>query len=161
MLLLSEVHGRRDFMVEDKKSKGIQTGCISMQLALKYFSKSPTEGNIEIAINFETEQNKVTFEQFVSLFSDSGKNKFDHLTETAEPISLSPYRLSNIISRWYPSKNSLKKMDVITDIISKVQSEDIGTYIYECNHSKYKLTVAEDKCFLYNLLTGKAYWLVS
>lgn len=161
MLLLSEVCEGGKSMVENAKSKERLAGCIPMHLALEYSSKSATEGKIEIAIYFETEQNKLIFERFVSLFSGSRESIIDRLTETAEPISLSPHRLSNIISRWYPSKNSLKKMEVIRDIISRVKSKDIGTYIYECNHSKYKLTVSEDKCFLHNLLTGKAYWLVS
>lgn len=148
-------------MDENKNSGEMLAGCIPMRLEFRYSSKSPTDGKFEIAIKFETEHNKLDFERFMSLFSGSRESEFGHITETAEPVSLSPRRLSSIISRWYPSKNSLKKMEVITDIISKVQSKDIGTFFYECNHSKYKLTVSEDKCFLHNLLTGKAYWLVS
>lgn len=132
------------------------TESIPMQLDLSYSSVSLTEGKIEIRIKFDTEQSKMLFEQVLSLLSGS-KN---YINQSAEAISLSPNRLQEIISRWYPTKSGLRKREIIEDIIHKVENRDVGEFIYECSHSKYKLSVSEDRCYFYNLLLNKAYCFV-
>lgn len=145
-------------MNENKNSKKLQAECIPMQLTFTYSGMSLTEGKIEIGVKFETEQSKIVFEQVLSLLSGS-KNHMNQIVN-AETISLSPNRLQEIISRWYPTNGGLKKKEIIEDIIHKVQNRDVGEYIYECHRSKYKLSVSEEKCYLYNLLSNKIYCFV-
>lgn len=147
--------------MEELKNNGEEPGRgISMQTTVTYAATLPREGEIHINLRFETEYDKMVFEQAISLLSGTQAGLSMQEGRTAEPISLSPRRLQEIITRWYPAQNERKKMEVVNDILSRVRNHSIGEFYYECRYSKYKLCISGDGSYLYDLIGDKAYCFI-
>lgn len=142
--------------MEQQKNNGKKTIFPQVKIAVTTLAE---EMDIQIKLKFDTESEKKLFQEIILLLTNTSDNIICE-KRVAEPVSLSPNKLQEIITRWYPSKRDMRKMEVIEDIVSKVQKQVVGKYYYECRHSKYKLDITEDGCYLHDLFRDRVYCFV-
>lgn len=142
--------------MEQQKNSGKKTIFPQAKITVTTLAE---EMDIQIKFKFDTESEKKLFQEILFLLTNISDNIICE-KRAAVPVSLSPNRLQEIITRWYPSKHDMRKTEVIEDIISKVQKSVVGKYYYECRHSKYKLDISESGCYLHDLLRDRVYCFV-
>lgn len=123
------------------------------QVRFEVTDASAGEIKVCLTLKFKNECEKLNFSNLLSFYNNVN-------THSPEPVPLNPSRLAHIIIHWHPSKNDLRKSEVISDLIKKVKSQSIGTYSYVCSHSKYELVVSHEGSYLFDFLREKKYRLI-
>lgn len=135
---------------EKKLARGI-----TIQMTISYDEATANESRINLKLHFESEHDKMLLKQLMS-----SVNLSMYAPREAESASLTYSSLNDMIVRWHPARNQLKKAELISDIMEKVESQVAGVTYYECYSSKYKLEISEWGSYLYDLFLNKTYCFV-
>lgn len=95
------------------------------------------------------------FEDLLSALKEepSSLNANEIITE----IPLKKRKLEQIINKWHPARDEMRKAEVIEDIMHKVSRNEKGTTYYTTSERNYRLVISDDGKYLYDLIFNVKY----
>ena len=103
-------------------------------------------------MGFPYEFGQEYFDKILTAFNTDSQSLFPRIRHSAV-IRLNKAQLNSVLGHWYPnSKSSLRKPEMIDEIINNVTNRKKGIYTYSSNQGRtFELVISDTECYLHDI----------